>query len=279
MPTFLFHPEHDGPHPVVLYLMDAPGIRPALRDMASRLATAGVLRDAPVPVLPRWPVPRVRPERRGHARPQRADGHDHADEHRRRRRGAAGRRRQRPGRSRWRGRRGRLLHERRAGGGAGSGPPRAGGRGGVDPRGVAGPRHADSPHLGSGDGARRGVLRLVRPRPHGAARDDPGDASRPSRRQVCSYTLDCHRRRRTASPRPAPSATTTRRRSSTGSASTPCCAATSDPFWAAFDPFPDLGGLRCGNRAGGRPDRLLKLCADVRSAAAGHRPRVRARRR
>lgn len=41
MPTFLFHPEVDGPHPVVLYLMDAPGIRPALRDMASRLATAG----------------------------------------------------------------------------------------------------------------------------------------------------------------------------------------------------------------------------------------------
>lgn len=41
MPTFLFHPEHDGPHPVVLYLMDAPSIRPALRDMASRLATAG----------------------------------------------------------------------------------------------------------------------------------------------------------------------------------------------------------------------------------------------
>ena len=41
MTTFVFHPEHDGPHPVVLYLMDAPGIRPALRDMASRLATAG----------------------------------------------------------------------------------------------------------------------------------------------------------------------------------------------------------------------------------------------
>lgn len=41
MPTFLFHPEQDGPHPVVLYLMDAPGIRPGLRDMASRLATAG----------------------------------------------------------------------------------------------------------------------------------------------------------------------------------------------------------------------------------------------
>lgn len=41
MTTFVFHPEHDGPHPVVLYLMDAPSIRPALTDMASRLATAG----------------------------------------------------------------------------------------------------------------------------------------------------------------------------------------------------------------------------------------------
>ena len=41
MPTVVFHPEHDGPHPVVLYLMDAPSIRPALKDMASRLASAG----------------------------------------------------------------------------------------------------------------------------------------------------------------------------------------------------------------------------------------------
>ena len=41
MKTFAFHPEHGGPHPVVLYLMDAPSIRPALKDMASRLATAG----------------------------------------------------------------------------------------------------------------------------------------------------------------------------------------------------------------------------------------------
>ena len=59
MTTFVFHPEHDGPHPVVLYLMDAPGIRPALRDMASRLATAGYYvllpwlfhRDTPYRVL------------------------------------------------------------------------------------------------------------------------------------------------------------------------------------------------------------------------------------
>src|SRR6187397_1607603 len=41
MTTFIFHPEHGGPHPVVLYLMDAPSIRPALKDMASRLASAG----------------------------------------------------------------------------------------------------------------------------------------------------------------------------------------------------------------------------------------------
>lgn len=41
MPTLIFHPEHDGPHPVVLYLMDAPSIRPALIDMARRLASAG----------------------------------------------------------------------------------------------------------------------------------------------------------------------------------------------------------------------------------------------
>lgn len=41
MPTWVYHPEHDGPSPVVLYLMDAPSIRPALHDMASRLATAG----------------------------------------------------------------------------------------------------------------------------------------------------------------------------------------------------------------------------------------------
>ncbi len=41
MTTFLHHPTHGGPHPVVLYLMDAPSIRPALHDMASRLASAG----------------------------------------------------------------------------------------------------------------------------------------------------------------------------------------------------------------------------------------------
>ncbi len=41
MKTFIYHPEHQGPHPIVLYLMDAPSIRPALKEMAARLASAG----------------------------------------------------------------------------------------------------------------------------------------------------------------------------------------------------------------------------------------------
>ncbi len=41
MTTFIYHPEEGGPFPIVLYLMDAPSIRPALKEMASRLATAG----------------------------------------------------------------------------------------------------------------------------------------------------------------------------------------------------------------------------------------------
>ncbi|KIZ43677.1 MULTISPECIES: dienelactone hydrolase family protein [Rhodopseudomonas] len=39
--TFISHPERDGPFPVILFYMDAPGIREELRDMARRLATSG----------------------------------------------------------------------------------------------------------------------------------------------------------------------------------------------------------------------------------------------
>lgn len=39
--TFVVHPDRDGPHPVILFLMDAPAIREELRDMARRFATAG----------------------------------------------------------------------------------------------------------------------------------------------------------------------------------------------------------------------------------------------
>jgi len=41
MATFVVHPERGGPHPSVLMLMDAPGIREELYMMARRLGTAG----------------------------------------------------------------------------------------------------------------------------------------------------------------------------------------------------------------------------------------------
>ena len=41
METFIVRPERNGPHPAVFFLMDAPGIREELRDMARRLATTG----------------------------------------------------------------------------------------------------------------------------------------------------------------------------------------------------------------------------------------------
>ncbi len=39
--TFISHPERDGPHPLIIFYMDAPGIREELRDMTRRLATSG----------------------------------------------------------------------------------------------------------------------------------------------------------------------------------------------------------------------------------------------
>lgn len=39
--TFIAHPERGGPHPLILFYMDAPAIREELRDMARRIATAG----------------------------------------------------------------------------------------------------------------------------------------------------------------------------------------------------------------------------------------------
>ena len=39
--TFITHPERGGPHPVIIFYMDAPAIREELRDMARRLATSG----------------------------------------------------------------------------------------------------------------------------------------------------------------------------------------------------------------------------------------------
>lgn len=41
MNTFVVHPEEGGPHPVVLFYMDAPGKREELHEMARRIATVG----------------------------------------------------------------------------------------------------------------------------------------------------------------------------------------------------------------------------------------------
>jgi carboxymethylenebutenolidase len=41
MPTFVVHPEGEGPVPVVLILMDGGGVRAALQDVARRLAATG----------------------------------------------------------------------------------------------------------------------------------------------------------------------------------------------------------------------------------------------
>jgi len=41
MNTFVVYPEEGGPHPVVLFYMDAPGKREELHDMARRLAAVG----------------------------------------------------------------------------------------------------------------------------------------------------------------------------------------------------------------------------------------------
>jgi len=41
MNSFLVYPEENGPHPVILFFMDAPGKREELHDMARRLASVG----------------------------------------------------------------------------------------------------------------------------------------------------------------------------------------------------------------------------------------------
>lgn len=41
MNTFITRPDADGPHPIIVFLMDAPGKREELHDMARRLSTTG----------------------------------------------------------------------------------------------------------------------------------------------------------------------------------------------------------------------------------------------
>ena len=41
MNTFIVHPDEGGPHPVIIFLMDAPGKREELHQMVRRIATCG----------------------------------------------------------------------------------------------------------------------------------------------------------------------------------------------------------------------------------------------
>ena len=41
MNTFIVYPDENGPHPIILFLMDAPGKREELHQMARRIATCG----------------------------------------------------------------------------------------------------------------------------------------------------------------------------------------------------------------------------------------------
>ena len=60
--TFIVHPERDGPHPILLFFMDAPAIREELRDMARRFASGGYYVMLPnlyyrSGVMEIWPLP------------------------------------------------------------------------------------------------------------------------------------------------------------------------------------------------------------------------------
>jgi carboxymethylenebutenolidase len=60
--TFIVHPDRGGPHPIILFFMDAPAIREELRDMARRLASGGYYVMLPnlyyrSGVMEIWPLP------------------------------------------------------------------------------------------------------------------------------------------------------------------------------------------------------------------------------
>jgi carboxymethylenebutenolidase len=45
--AYLTRPDADGPHPAVLFIMDAIGLRPRIEEMADRIAAQGYLVLAP----------------------------------------------------------------------------------------------------------------------------------------------------------------------------------------------------------------------------------------
>ena len=72
MNTFITHPEEQGPHPLVIFYMDAPGKREELHDMARRLGTVGYY-----VMLPNLYYRRVRGFKMGAGEEQRQIMRDH----------------------------------------------------------------------------------------------------------------------------------------------------------------------------------------------------------
>ena len=223
MKTFIYHPEHEGPHPVVLYLMDAPSIRPALKDMAMRLASAGYYVMLPYLFYRGGPFREfgksdedmhARRELMGTVTPTNIVSDAEAllavaDADPAAARGKIG-----------------AVGFCMSGGLVDLARPRharARGGGGVDPRRVAGPRHARlaAPRARPGEG--RGPLRLVRQRPDGAGRAR-ADHEEALEKAGVNYTLDLFTDALHGFAPPGANATTVRLPSCTGSACTPCSA-------------------------------------------------------
>jgi hypothetical protein len=123
MNSFVVHPDEGGPHPVLLFYMDAPGKREELHDMARRLATVGYC-----VVLPNLYYRRTRDywlKERTEAAMAQMFGHMHADRARPpgATRGHAGLRGRFAAGRREAHRRGGLLHERAVRGVGGGGLP------------------------------------------------------------------------------------------------------------------------------------------------------------
>ena len=231
MNSFVVHPDEGGPHPVVLFYMDAPGKREELHDMARRLAAVGYC-----VLLPNLYYRRTRDfylkERTEAAMAEMfglmntLDARHHAHRHP----GAAGLCRRAAGGRCHAHRRGGLLHERALRHVGGGGLPRAAGLHRVDPRCQHGHRQAGftAPH-GAADPLRK-LLRLRRDRQVGAAGRYPGAAAIAAKRRARRTASSGTRAWSTAScSRSAPASTTAMRPSGTGSG----CSACSRGGWGA----------------------------------------------
>ena len=213
METFVCHPERGGPYPPVLLLMDAPGIREELRDMARRLATVGYYVLLPNLYYRAGTRHDLRPgragagQRRACAHARRAHQDDDPAGDGRRGGDARLRRRDRRRSKQGTGRRPWLLHERALCAGRRRALSRPHRRRGVVLRHLAGERRRREPASHARQGQGRALHRLRRARRSGAAahgRGAEGAVRQVRRRRARSLSRACI----TASPSRSAGATT-----------------------------------------------------------------------